>query len=314
MSGAIAWNVELPYLAYGPGPVSDAADAVVAESVEVYPPDGELLMLTVVSQGVNVFEAIIAGFDPTIDLVPKQAVRRPGETKEEYRNRTLQQMDDSNFRSIAVALDYLEIDLIASEVVVNEFVEGVPAASVLVLGDSIVEVDGVSIASVEDIRPLLVGLGVGDSITIAVEREGEIVEVEVTLAERVDEPGVAMIGMILGELRRTAFPAETPGGCVGGPSAGMMHTLAIIDTLTEGELTKGHVIAGTGTIQIDGTVGNIGGIRQKVPAAEAAGATHILVPAGNYDKALTAAFDVIEIVPIANISEAIAFLETLEAA
>jgi Lon-like protease len=314
MTGAIAWNIELPYLAWGPGPVSDAADAVVAETVDVYPPDGELLMLTVVSQGVNVFEAIIAGFDPTIDLVPKQAVRRPGETGEEYRNRSLRQMDDSNFRSISVALDYLDIDLVSSEIVVNEFVEGVPAASVLVLGDSIVAVDGVSVSSVEDIRPLLEGVGIGESIVMKVERDGEIVEVDVVLAEREDEPGVAMIGVILGELSEPPFPLKLRAGDVGGPSAGMMHTLAIIDTLTEGELTKGYVIAGTGTIQIDGTVGNIGGIRQKVPAAEAAGASYILVPAGNYEKALTAEFDSIEIVPIANISEAVAFLETLEAA
>jgi len=314
MTGAIAWNVELPYLAFGPGPVSDAADSVVAENVDVYPPDGELLMLTVVSQGVNVFEAIIAGLDPTIDLVPKQAVRRAGETNEEYRNRTLQQMDDSNFRSIAVALAYLEIDLIASEVVVNEFVEGVPAALVLVLGDSILSIDGVVVSSVEDIRPVLEGVGVGESITMTVEREGETVEVEVLLVERTDEPGEAMIGVILGELSEPPFPLKIQAGDVGGPSAGMMHALAIIDTLTEGELTKGHVIAGTGTIQVDGTVGNIGGIRQKVPAAEAAGATHILVPAGNYEKALTAEFENIEIVPIANISEAVAFLETLEAA
>ena len=314
MSGAIAWNIELPYLAFGPGPVSDAADAIVAETVEVYPPDGELLMLTVVSQGVNVFEAIIAGLDPTIDLVPKQAVRRPGETNEEYRNRTLQQMDDSNFRSIAVALGYLEIDLVSTEVVVNEFVEGVPAASVLVLGDTIVAIDGVEVASVEDIRLLLEGVGIGDTIAMTVERAGETVEVDVTLVERDDEPGEAMIGVILGELSEPPFPLEIQAGDVGGPSAGMMHSLAIIDTLTEGELTKGHVIAGTGTIQVDGTVGNIGGIRQKVPAAEAAGATYILVPEGNYEKALTAEFDNIEIVPIANISEAVAFLETLEAA
>lgn len=314
VTGAIAWNVELPYLAFGPGPVSDAADAVVAEDVDTYPPDGELLMLTVVSQGVNLFEAIIAGLDPTIDLVPKQAVRRPGETNEEYRNRTLQQMDDSNFRSIAVALGYLDIDLISSEVVVNEFVEGVPAASVLVLGDSIVAVNGVDITTVEDIRPLLEGVGIGESITMTVMRDGERVDVEVALAERDDEPGVAMIGVILGELAEPPFPLKIQAGDVGGPSAGMMHALAIIDTLTEGELTKGHVIAGTGTIAIDGTVGNIGGIRQKVPAAEAAGATYILVPAGNYEKALTAEFDNIEIVPIATISEAVAFLETLEAA
>ena len=290
------------------------ADSVVADDVDVYPPDGELLMLTIVSQGVNVFEAIIAGFDPTIDLVKKQVVRRPGETDEEYRNRTLQQMDDSNFRSVAVALDYLDIDLVASEVVINEFVEGVPAASVLVLGDSILSIEGVSISTVEDLRPHLEGVGIGESVTMAVNRNGEIVEVEVELTERGDEPGVAMIGVILGELSEPPFPLKIQAGDVGGPSAGMMHTLAIIDTLTEGELTKGRVIAGTGTIQMDGTVGNIGGIRQKVPAAEAAGATHILVPAGNYESALTADFDHIKIIPIDTISDAVSFLETLEAA
>lgn len=123
-----------------------------------------------------------------------------------------------------------------------------------------------------------------------------------------------MIGVLLGELTEPPFPLEIEAGDVGGPSAGMMHTLAIIDTLTEGELTKGRVIAGTGTIMIDGTVGNIGGIRQKVVGAEAAGATHILVPAGNYEAALTAEYESIEIVPIETIDDAIDFLENLDTA
>ncbi len=76
--GVVAWNIELPYLAFSAGPVSDAADSVVAEDVDIYPPDGELLMLTVVSQDVNVFEALIAGIDPTIDLVPKRPFVVPG--------------------------------------------------------------------------------------------------------------------------------------------------------------------------------------------------------------------------------------------
>jgi PDZ domain-containing protein len=123
-----------------------------------------------------------------------------------------------------------------------------------------------------------------------------------------------MIGVILGELSEPPFPLAIEAGDIGGPSAGMMHALAIIDTLTEGELTKGNVIAGTGTIKADGTVGNIGGIRQKVVGAEAAGATVILVPAGNYDKALTAERNTIRIVPIATIGDAIEFLQSLEAA
>ncbi len=312
--GVVAWNIELPYLAFSAGPVSDAADSVVAEDVDIYPPDGELLMLTVVSQDVNVFEALIAGIDPTIDLVPKAAFRRAGESDEDYRNRVLQQMDDSNFRSISVALDYLGLEMIPTEVVINEFVEGVPAESVLELGDTIIAVNGVTIAKVDDIRQVTEDMSVGDVLTMTVIREEVEVDVNVELTEREDEPGVAMIGVILGELTGPPFPLSIQAGDVGGPSAGMMHTLAIIDTLTEGELTKGHVIAGTGTIKVDGTVCNIGGIRQKVVGAEAAGAEYILVPQGNYDSALTAERTVIEIVPIATIDDAIEFFERLEAA
>jgi PDZ domain-containing protein len=312
--GVVAWNIELPYLAFSAGPVSDAADSVVAEGVDVYPPDGELLMLTVVSQDVNVFEALVAGIDPTIDLVPKAALRRAGESDEAYRNRVLQQMEDSNFRSIFVALDYLGFEMVPTEVVINEFVEGVPAESVLELGDTIIAVNGVAVTQVDDIRQVTEGMSVGDTLEMTVDRGGVEVEVDFELAEREDEPGVPMIGVVLGELTEPPFPLSIQAGDVGGPSAGMMHALAIIDTLTEGELTKGHVIAGTGTIKVDGTVGSIGGIRQKVVGAEAAGATYILVPQGNYDSALTAERSTIEIVPIATINDAIEFLEKLEAA
>lgn len=308
----IAWNVELPYLAYSAGPVSDAADSVVAEEVAVYPPDGELLMLTVVSQDVNIFEAAIAGIDPTIDLVRKQAVRRAGESDEEYRNRVLEQMDDSNFRAIAVALSYLGYEMVPDGVFVTEVVAGVPAEELIEPGDIIRKFNGVPITTVEDLTSALEGFAPGDTVEMSLERTGTVVDVEVELAEKEDEPGEPLIGVGLGERTEAPFPISIQAGDVGGPSAGMMHTIAIIDALTEGELTGGHVIAGTGTIQADGSVGNIGGIRQKVVGAEAAGAEYILVPEGNYESALTAERDRIEIVPVATLAEAIGFLETLE--
>lgn len=310
----VAWNVELPYLAYSAGPVSDASDSVVAEEVDLFPPEGELLMLTVVSQDVNVFEALLAGLDPTVDLVRKQAVRRAGESDEDYRNRVLQQMDDSNFRAVAVALRYLGYEMPVTDVVINEIVEGVPAAEVLSLDDSVRAINGSPIASVDDFAPALEGYGVGDVITVEVVRGEETLVLEVELAEREEEPGQPMIGIVLGELTESPFPLAIEAGDIGGPSAGMMHTIAIIDTLTEGELTKGHVIAGTGTIQPDGTVGAIGGIRQKVVGAEAAGAEAILVPEANYEKALTAEHDDIAIVPVATLDDAISYLESLDAA
>jgi PDZ domain-containing protein len=311
----VAWNIELPYLAYSAGPVSDAADSVVAEEIDLYPPEGELLMLTVVSQDVNIFEAAIAGVDPTVDLIRKEAVRRAGETDEEYRSRVLDQMDDSNFRAIAVALDYLGYEMIPTGVVsINSVLEDVPAASVLEAGDTIRAVQGARVTTVNDVTSALEGLEPGDVISVTVERNGTQVEVEVELAEKDDEPGAPLIGIGLGELTETPFPISIQAGDVGGPSAGMMHTIAIIDSLTQGELTGGRVISGTGTIQADGTVGNIGGIRQKVVGAEAAGAEYILVPQGNYETALSAERDTIEIVPVASLDDAIQFLESLDPA
>jgi Lon-like protease len=94
----------------------------------------------------------------------------------------------------------------------------------------------------------------------------------------------------------------------------MMYTLALIDLLSEGDLTKGYVVAGTGTIEADGSVGGIGGIRQKVVAAEAAGAEYILVPEANYEAALTAERQDIELVSVATIDDALAFFDSLERA
>lgn len=308
----VAWNVELPYLAYSAGPVSDAADSIVADEVAVYQPNGELLMLTVVSQEVNIFEALIAGFDTTIDLIPKEAVRRDDETPLEYRNRVLQQMDDSNFRSIAVAMRYLGYEMIPTEVVINDIVEGVPAESVLERGDTVRQVNGEPIITTADFAPALEGFDVDDVVVITVERDGSTVDLDVRLAPRDD--GTPMIGILLGELTEPPFPIEIRAGDVGGPSAGLMHAIAIIDALSEQEITGGRIIAGTGSIQFDGTVGNVGGVRQKVVAAEAAGAEVILVPEGNYETALTAERSSIEIVPVATLEDAIRYLESLEAA
>lgn len=307
----VAWNVELPYIAYSAGPVTDVTNSIEAEGMETFPATGELLMLTVITQNVNVFEAVIAFFDPTIDLVRRQAVRIPGETDEQYRSRVLQQMDDSNFRSILVALNELGYEMEPVEVVIDGLVEGVPAASVLEPGDTILEVQGTPVRSIAEISQMVRDLPVGEIISLKVRRQSDELDLEVELAERDDEPGVSMIGVMLGEIVEPPFDVTIRTGNVGGPSAGMMHTLAIIEALTEGELIMGQVIAGTGTVNPDGTIGAIGGVRQKVVAAEAAGARYILVPVDNYESALTAQRDRIEIVPVASIEEALEFLAGL---
>lgn len=307
-----AWNVELPYYAYSPGPIENTLDNVVAEAPVVDDPAGSLLMLTVVGQPVNLIEAVIAGFDPSIVLVRREAIRPPDETDEEYRSRVLAQMSDSTHRAISAALAYLGYEMVPVELIVDDIVEGVPAEQVLQRGDSIVGVEGQPVSGASDLIPVIQAHRVGDTIRLTVSREGQEVEVEVTLVGREDDPTVPMIGITLGQITEPPFPIDIRTGDVGGPSAGLMYTLAIIDVLSEGDLTRGHVIAGTGTIDpTDGTVGAIGGVRQKVVAAEAAGASHILVPVANYQDALKAPRERIEIVPVSNLQEAVDFLESL---
>lgn len=308
----IAWNVELPYLAFSSGPTSDATDAVAVEEATVYPAEGELLMLTVISQEVNLFEAVIAGFDPAIDLVRREALRSPDETDEEFRQRVLQQMDDSQQRAITVALGLLGYQMVPVDVIVVDLVEGVPAAEVLRVGDSIDSLDGAPIGSGAELSAALADREPGETVTLGITREGGTTTVRVDLVPRDD--GGAMIGIMIRDLTEPPFPVSIRAGDIGGPSAGLVHTLAIVDALTPGELTKGRVVAGTGTIDYEGKVGNIGGVRQKVIGAEAAGAEFMLVPEGNYAEALTAPHRRIQIIPVATIEDALDFFEDLEAA
>lgn len=307
----VGWNISLPLIAYSPGPVADTIDAIVVDGAETYASDGELMMLTVAGQDINIFEAVVAAADPSVDVIARQLVRRPEESDEDYRRRNLQLMDQSTATAISVALGEVDTSAYDPAVYITGYAADTPAGEVLEIGDKIVSLGGRPIDATTDLGEAMEGKVPGDAINIAVEREGEVVEFEIGLAPQSENPAEPMIGIFVREL---PFWVDIDSGIVGGPSAGTMYTLAIIDVLTPGPLTKGHVVAGTGTVDAEGNVGNIGGVRQKVVAAEAAGAEYMLVPAGNYDAALTAPRDDLELVPVATIDEALAFFDSLEPA
>jgi PDZ domain-containing protein len=186
--------------------------------------------------------------------------------------------------------------------------------------------DGELIAFRSDVIDFLEPLQVGDPIVVTVERpdaeqpeQFEVLDLDIVLGPRPDDdPARPTVGVLMGVLLDNNTPiVEFPVDVVidsrniGGPSAGMMFTLQIIDQLTPDPLTHGQRIAGTGTIHLDGTVGSIGGIKQKVHGAIDAGAVAVLVPEGNYDAAVEAAGDDIVVVKVTTIDDAIAFLETL---
>jgi len=311
-----AWAVDLPYVGWSPGPISEAIDAIVIEEgLESYTPEGELLVLTVVSQPLNAYELLIAILDPAVDVYDRAAVRIEGETDEEYRTRQLGLMDGAVQRALTIAFDRVGLDPGDVRFRIESVFGQYPAAAVLEPGDFVLDVEGVPMDSIDVIRQELEDREPGDVVTLTIERDGVVQELDVELAETTDEDSGetrTIVGITIGPF--VDPPADIDTNNVGGPSAGMMYTLALIDLLSEGDLTKGHVIAGTGTIEADASVGGIGGIRQKVVAAEAAGASHMLVPQSNYDEALTADRRAIELVSVGTIDDALAFFEALEPA
>jgi len=304
----LAWNIPLPLIAYSPGPVSDAAEAVVVEGAEVFPPEGELVMLTVSGQDLNIFEVLVAGVDPTVDVLARQVVRRADESDEDYRRRNLQLMDESTAIAVTVALAHLDTDDLEPSVYITGYAADTPAGQVLEIGDRIVALDGADIAETDDLAAAMSDNAPGDTVSIAVERGSEELSFDIELAAVDEEPGKPFIGIFV---RPLPYWVDIDSGIVGGPSAGLMYSLAIIDVLSEGDLTGGRVVSGTGTVDTAGNVGAIGGVRQKVVAAEAAGAEYMLLPQNNYESALTAPRSDIELVPVATVSEALAFLENL---
>jgi PDZ domain-containing protein len=326
----IAWPIDMPYYAWSPGPVADTSDVVSVPDGEAA--TGDLLFLTVELREVNLLEFIAANLDPQVSLSSIEAVRPSGVSPEQLRRRNLEAMNASQQRAIYVALTKAgyEVDLDGQGALITGLVEDSPAAGILEPLDLITAIDGEPVEFAEEAIAALSGRAPGEIVRITVQRplddsmtDLETLDVEVTLAvwmgqdadgNEIVDPERGMIGVFLDDVDAVpVFPidVEIDAENIGGPSAGMMFTLEIINQLTPEDLTHGNRIAGTGTIALDGTVGAIGGMRQKVFGAIAAGAEYVLAPDRNYDEAVDAAGDDIEVIRIETIDDALEFLRSL---
>jgi len=318
---AAVWPISVPYYTLSPGPVYDTSDFITV--VDGAPaPEGELFFLTVRVKEANVFEYVGGLIDPTVEIAPRENIRPVGVSNEQLRRENLAAMEQSKTDAKFVALTQLGYEpvLIGTGALVIETVEGSAAHGVLLAEDVIIEIDGKPVEFRTDVIDQLGGKQIGDPVVLVVERpdpdggEAEMLELEIVLGPHVDDPELPMIGVLLGNNDPIIeFPVdiEIDTQNIGGPSAGMMFTLQIMDQLTDDPVTHGFRIAGTGTIRRDGTVGAIGGVQQKVFAAIDAGARAVLVPAGNFDDAVLAAGDDIEVVRVETIDDSLAFLATL---
>lgn len=302
-----AWSAELPYYAFSPGPIEDAIGSIrTSDSVTVYPTEDNLFLLTVSAQEINAFELVAAMVDPAIDVVRRERVRPPDITDEEFRQRGLSQMDQATETAVTEALRVLGDSTDARPAGI-EVVDVLREDDRFVVGDEVVAVDGTPTVILDDLRRVLGEKSPGDRVEVEVIRHGANLTFDLELIPNPDDVSKPLLGIVA----RTKFPIGISTENIGGPSAGMMYTLAIIDLLSPGDLARGQVVAGTGTINPGGEVGAIGGVRQKVVAAEAAGATVMLVPVDNYEAALTAPREGMELVPVATLDEALEFLAGL---
>jgi len=323
---AALFLVRLPYYLIQPGSVRPAENRIEIEGAENFVDDGEVLFTTVFIDQATPALLVRAWLDDAVEVRTREEMY-PENNRDEVQQQNRARMDLSKLTATRVALDHVGIDASysADGARVLGLIEGGPSEGLLELDDVIVEVDGEEVAMPSDIGAQLADRSPGDEVEVVVRRGvGESAEdaadddetvVQVTLGAASDDAQRPVLGI---EVEPDAPRIESPvqvavdSGTVSGPSAGLAWTLAIIDRLTPGSITDGRRIAVTGEILDDGTVGPVGGVRQKVAAVKRAGIELFIYPAATSEEDQAAmrriAGDDVELRPVANVDEAVEVL------
>jgi len=282
--------------------------------IENYDFDGNLYQLTVRRDEASALIYLWSFFDNSIDLYPREMILPNGVTREELNQISIQNMKTSENVAIAVALEYLDFNVSTKGegVLVVGVLEGSPVEGKLKKGDKIFSINNKEISSASEFIATLREFEIGEFIKIGLYREfdgdEQFLEIETKLIEHVDyedEPMVGFLATTINEKFDFPFLIDIKTGNVGGPSAGLMMALNVYNNLIPEDITNSMVIAGTGTIEVDGSVGPVGGIKQKVISAKNAGAELILVPMANFEEAKPLATNFTKIVAVESFEEAL---------
>jgi Lon-like protease len=300
----------LPVVALSPGPAEDVLSRVKVNGTPVYESEGDLYLTSVgIDDDVRFYEALLDLANRDVQMVPRADLYPEGENPREIDRRNAVEMDTSKMNATVVALRELGYDVKPSRTQIQEVASDAPASGKLLAADEILRVDDRPVHSIEEVQKAVAKHRPGDRITLRVRRDKTELNVAVGTRPAGDEPGRAQVGVVLRELfddLPVDVSIDTEG--IGGPSAGLIFALSIIDKLTKEDLTGGRRIAGTGEILLDGRVGRIGGITEKLVAARRQGASVFLVPEGNCAEARQAVPAGLRLVKVATLRDALAFL------
>lgn len=316
----------IPYVSLRPGPAIDTLGEYSGEPMitfgkqaKTYPATGRLdftsVLVTRADQHLTLLDAIAAYVTPHTAIVPRRLIYEDEESFEESDKKLQAQLtsakDVSQYAGLRAA--GYDVDL---ETTIASVAKGSPAAGVLRKDDVIVAVDGKKPRSVEAVVKAVSSRPPGNSVRLTVERAKKTLDFTVDTVPNPDDPTKARVGVALRPQLDYPFAITNHIAKIGGPSAGAMFALAIYDRLTPGSLTGGQHVAGTGTIQVDGRIGPIGSIRQKMAGASEAGASVFLVPSVNCPEAVLDAdprgrVHGMRVVRVRTLDDAIAALRTL---
>jgi len=317
---AVAVIAPVPYVALTPGPTLNTLGSLSGKPLiqvkdhRVYPTTGNLNMVTVSFFGgpgtnFNIFAALRSWLSPHDAVVPSSEIFTPGDTPEQVARQDTEEMANSQETATAAALCQLKIGFKTIDTV-ESTINGMPAAGVLQPGDVITAVDGTPVTCRADAGTLVKERKPGAPVQLTILRHGRTIPVRLVSA---DVQGQPEIGVYLVESFTFPFPVSISVGNIGGPSAGLMFALGLIDKITPDNLTGGRFIAGTGEIEANGTVEPIGGIQQKMAGARAAGATIFLTPAANCPDTAGAVPAGMRLIKVSSLAGAIADLDALKA-
>lgn len=306
-----------PYAVHSPGPTWDTlsevegAPMIRVEGAETYPTDGELRLTTVYTIGgpgvpATAGDVLRGWLSPVRAVLPREAVYAPDVTREEVRERSQDQMTSSQTNATVAALTELGYEVPAVLHVATVPDDGA-SSGVVEPGDVLewiapVTGERTEITSFEALSEVLGGTAPGSPVRLGVLRDGQDVELEVVTGD--DGEGGSLLGVLISPDVDLPVDVEIAIERVGGPSAGLVFALGIVDVLTPGALTGGEAIAGTGTMSLDGNVGPIGGIVQKLAGASRDGADWFLAPVDNCASVVGNVPDGLHVVAVDSLAQA----------
>ncbi len=308
--------VESGAVALKPGQALTTSDRVSVEGIADFEPQGRILFTTVaIDSAVTVGDWIVSSFKESVELRSRESVFGDRSSTEQ-RQRNQQLMKNSIDTAVAVALEYLGINAVdATGVVYGATLEDGPADGLLNVGEVIVALDDTPVTTLASLLELLEDRSPDTTTVVTLENgdTGERRDVSIVLGSHPDaDNGGGFIGIssVWERIQSNPLPFDVgiSPGVVGGPSAGLAFTLTVLDLLTPGELTGGRRVAVTGSIGLDGTVGDVGGVKQKAHAARSAGAELFIVPAQQVEQARVASGDMV-VEGVASLGEALEVLD-----